>query len=80
MKANDIKGLAVVSIADGGKLGHVDELYFDTQALRLAAVCVANNEQQAILPFDQIRSVGSVLVGRPSTFLVGPSGASELTS
>ncbi|MBI3968390.1 MAG: PRC-barrel domain-containing protein [Chloroflexi bacterium] len=80
MKANEIKGLAVVSIADGAKLGHVDELYFDTQDMRLAAVRVANNEQQAILPFDQIRSVGKDAVTVPSNEVTQGTTGKALTT
>ncbi len=66
MKAEAIKKLAVVSIDNGAKLGNVDDLIFDPKGLRIAGLRISANRQEAVLPFDQIRSVGVDAVTIPS--------------
>ena len=81
MKAEAIKKLAVVSIDNGAKLGNVDDVIFDPKGLRVAAVRISAHGQQAILPFDEIRSVGSDAITIPSHDLARWSvTASPLTS
>ena len=66
MKAEAIKKLAVVSIDNGAKLGYVDDVIFDPKGLRVAALRISANKQEAILPFDQVRSVGQDAITIPS--------------
>lgn len=40
MDAETLKGMAVVAITEGTKLGHIDELLFDPQGLGIAAIRV----------------------------------------
>ena len=65
MKADAIKNMAVVSIADGAKLGYVDDLVFDARDLRIAAVRVSAEGQKALIPFDQIQNIGSDAITVP---------------
>lgn len=65
MKAGEVKGLAVVSIADGAKLGKVEDVLFEPGSMRAAAVLISQEGQQAVVPFDQVR-VGSDAVTIPS--------------
>ena len=66
MKASAIKGMSVVSIADGTKLGSIDDVVFDTGQLRVAALQVSADRQHALIPFDRVRSIGSDAVMVPS--------------
>jgi sporulation protein YlmC with PRC-barrel domain len=59
MDANKLKGMAVVSIAEGAKLGYVDDLLFDTQTLRPVALRVAAGGQHFVIPFEQLKNIGA---------------------
>lgn len=59
MNANAIKGMTVVSIADGDRLGVVDEVLIDTGSRRIGALRITADGHQALIPFDQLRSIGS---------------------
>jgi sporulation protein YlmC with PRC-barrel domain len=59
MNASDIKGKAVISITTGARLGRVEEVLFDPGSLAIAAFRVSAGGQQALIPFDQVQSVGS---------------------
>jgi uncharacterized protein YrrD len=66
MKADTIKKLAVVSIDDGAKLGYVDELLFDMKDLRVAALHVSLDKKHALIPYEQIRGIGSDAITIPA--------------
>lgn len=60
MDADKLKGRPVVSIAEGTKLGRVDDLLFDTEALRVAALQISgDNRQQFVIPFDRLKNIGA---------------------
>jgi uncharacterized protein YrrD len=59
MKASDLKGMAVVSIDGGAKLGYIDDVLFDSGGLRVAALRINADKQKALVPFDQVKSIGS---------------------
>jgi uncharacterized protein YrrD len=63
--ARTIKGLGVVSIESGAKLGTVDDVLFDTKGLRLAALHIKADRQEAIIPFSEVASVGENAVTVP---------------
>jgi sporulation protein YlmC with PRC-barrel domain len=59
MKASALKNKAVVSMADGLQIGRVEDVLFDTAALRVAALVVATTGGRSVLPFAAIRSLGA---------------------
>ncbi len=59
MDADRIKGMAVVSITEGTRLGRVEDLLFDPQSLRVAALQVSSDSGTFILPIDQVQSIGT---------------------
>jgi len=59
MDAKTIKGLAIVSITEGAKLGRVEEVVFDPQAMRVAAVLVGGDGQTFAIPFEKLTSIGA---------------------
>jgi len=59
MKGDEFKRLAVVSIDDGARLGHVDDLRFDTNALKVAAICFEAEGQHSLVAFEDVRSIGN---------------------
>src|SRR4029450_4367846 len=59
MKAGELKGKAVVSMADGVQVGRVEDILFDTPALRVAALVLTTTGGRSILPFAAVRSLGT---------------------
>ncbi len=60
MDADKLKGMAVVSLNEGAKLGRIQDLLFDTQAMRVAAIQISgDNGGNFVLPTDQVRSIGA---------------------
>ena len=66
MKSKDLTGKTVVSIEEGAKLGRVDDVLVDTDALRVAALHVTGKEAAALIPFDRVQSTGGEVVTVPS--------------
>lgn len=62
MKAQAIKNVSVVSMADGTKVGEVQELLFDTTKLRLAALLLSASGSKSLLPFEAVRSFGDDVI------------------
>ena len=58
MKAEKLKGLAVISIAEGARLGRVEDVLFDPRELRIGALRVGGDERNFVLPFEQVKQVG----------------------
>lgn len=59
MDAEKLKGMAVVSISDGARLGRIKEVYFDTKALRIASFRVSGEGPDVVLALDDVKSVGA---------------------
>lgn len=62
MKAHAIKDMPVVSMADGTKIGNVQDLLFDTTKLRLAALLLSAGGGKSLLPFEAVRSFGNDVI------------------
>jgi uncharacterized protein YrrD len=67
MKARALKDIPVVSMADGARVGNVQEVLFDTAALRIAALLLKTPNGQSILPFAAVGSIGGDAVMVAST-------------
>jgi sporulation protein YlmC with PRC-barrel domain len=59
MNASKLKGLAVVSLQEGTKLGQVEQPLFDLAGRELGALRVKGDSGTFILPFAQIVNVGN---------------------
>ena len=59
MDASKLKGMAVVSLAEGTKLGTVARPLIDLAALRLVALQVKGDSGTFVIPFEQVRQVGT---------------------
>src|SRR5947209_18377056 len=62
MKASELKNKAVVSMADGVQIGRVEDVLFDTAALRVAALALSTTGGRSVLPFAAVRSLGADVV------------------
>lgn len=59
MDANTLKNMAIVSLAEGTKLGRVEQPLLDLTARRVTALRVKGDDGVFILPFDRIANVGA---------------------
>lgn len=59
MNASDLKGMAVISLGEGTKLGEVDQPLFDLPNRRMCALHVKGDSGISVLPFEAIEKIGS---------------------
>lgn len=59
MDANTLKGMAIVSLQEGTKLGRVEQPLLDLTARRVAALRVKGDDGTFIVRFDAVQSVGA---------------------
>lgn len=59
MDAHTLKSMAVVSLAEGTRLGYVTEPLLDLTARRVVALQVKGESGTFIVPFDQVTAVGA---------------------
>ena len=59
MDAGKLKGMAIVSLGDGAKLGRVDDVLFGTRPLRATALSVRGDGQDFVIPFEQLTTIGA---------------------
>ena len=62
MKAHVLRDKPVVSMADGTKVGSVQELLFDTTKFRLAAFLLTGDGGKSVLPFEGVRNFGDDVI------------------
>jgi len=67
MDAKSLIGIAVVSVTEAARLGAVEEVLFDTNPLRVAALKASAPGAKFVIPFEQIKTIGTdaVVVDRP---------------
>jgi sporulation protein YlmC with PRC-barrel domain len=59
VNARQLKGMAVVSMADGTKIGNIQEILFDPAGLKVAALLMTMPGTESFLPFGSIRNIGA---------------------
>jgi sporulation protein YlmC with PRC-barrel domain len=59
MDAHTLKSMAIVSLAEGTKLGYVEQPLLDMTARKVAALQVKGQSGTFIVPFDEVASVGT---------------------
>lgn len=74
MDANTLKGLAIVSMAEGTKLGQVEDVLFNSQLVQVAALLISGGGQTFVIPFEKIAHIG------PDAVTVGDSQVAQIES
>ena len=59
MNTGKLKGVAVVAMGEGTKLGTIDRALFDPATLELRALQITGDGQTFIVPWDQVQTVGA---------------------
>ncbi len=79
MDVETLRGIAVVSLTEGLRLGRIDEVLFSTQPLQVRAWQVRADDGLFVIPIDQVRSVGTdaiIVESSQVTHAAGGAGAS----
>jgi len=71
MDARKIQGMAVVTLAEAGRVGQVTDLLFDRSPLRAVALRVRAEEGDVLVPFDRIREIGADAITTDSAEALG---------
>ena len=58
MNVRELKGMAVVSLADGAKVGKVEDVLIESSPFRVTALVLEGPSGQGLLPFASVRSLG----------------------
>ena len=58
MDAQELTGLAVVTLAGAERLGRVDDVLFETAPLRAKALMVKSNSGQQVIALTDVRNIG----------------------
>ncbi len=75
MKAQDFKGMAVVSLEEGTELGRTEQPLFDIAKRQLGAIEVAGDSGTFFVAFDQIERIGSDAITVSSSQVTQTSSA-----
>lgn len=59
MKTDKLKGVAVVAMAEGTKLGAIDRALFDPATLALRALQITGDGRTFIVPWELVQTVGA---------------------
>jgi len=59
MDIDKLKGMAIVSVSEGSRLGRVDDVLINTSGIQIGALKIAHDGQQFMIPFNLIKSIGS---------------------
>ena len=59
MNIDKLKGMAIVSVAEGSRLGRVSDILIDTAALQIGAIKIAHEGQSFVIPFNLLKSIGA---------------------
>lgn len=59
MDAEKLKGMAIVSVSEGSRLGRVADLLIESATLKVAAVRIENGGQSYVIPYELLKNVGA---------------------
>jgi sporulation protein YlmC with PRC-barrel domain len=68
--------MAIVSVAEGSRLGRVAEILIEPGALQIGAVRVEHEGQSFVIPFNLIKSIGSDAITVASSQVTQTDGGS----
>lgn len=59
MDAQQLRGMTIVSLSEATRIGAIDDVLFATQPLRVGALQATGEGTQFIVPFEQVRNLGT---------------------
>ncbi len=79
MQPASLKGMAIVSITEGTRLGRVDDLWIDTTQRSVVALQCSDQRKRFIVPFPLIRNIGQDAITVESSQVTQVDGHSAPT-
>jgi uncharacterized protein YrrD len=77
MDIGKLKGMAIVSVTEGSRLGRVEDVLIDTSGLQIGALKIAHDGQQFMIPFNLIKNVGSDAITVESSQVTQAEGSAS---
>lgn len=77
MDIDKLKGMAIVSVTEGSRLGRVEDVLIDTSGLLIGALKIAHDGQQFVIPFNLIKSIGSDAITVESSQVTQAEGSAS---
>jgi sporulation protein YlmC with PRC-barrel domain len=74
MYTEALKGVAVISMTEGARVGRVEESLFDPQTLHLAALRIKGDAGEFLVPIAKVQSIGTDAVMVDSSAVAEVSG------
>jgi sporulation protein YlmC with PRC-barrel domain len=71
-----LKSMAIVSVAEGSRLGRVADILLDPGALQIGAIKVEHDGQTFVMPFNLIKSIGADAITVASSQVTQTDGGS----
>jgi sporulation protein YlmC with PRC-barrel domain len=59
MDASKLRDMAIVSMAEGSRLGRIEGLFFDPTTLRLQALQARGEQERFLVPLELVQTIGS---------------------
>ena len=80
MKASAVKGMPVLSLTEGARVGNLRDVLLDTAALRVTMLLLSTPDGESLVPFEKIRSIGADAITIESTSATeGTTGQAAVT-
>lgn len=76
MNIEKLKGMAVVSVAEGSRLGRIADVLIEPRAMQVGAMKLDHEGQSFVIPFDLIKSVGTDAITVESSRVTQTDGGS----
>lgn len=76
MNIDKLKNMAIVSVAEGSRLGRVADVLIDPSALQIGAIKVEHEGQSFVIPFNLIKNIGSDAITVASSQVTQADGGS----
>ena len=77
MDIDKLKGMAIVSVSEGSRLGRVDDVLIDSSGMQIGALKIVHDRQQFMIPFNLIKSIGSDAITVESSQVTQAEGSAS---
>ena len=76
MNIEKMKGMAIVSVSEGSRLGRVADVLLEPQGLQIGAIKIEQDGQSFVIPYNLIKSVGADAITVESSQVTQADGGS----
>jgi sporulation protein YlmC with PRC-barrel domain len=76
MNIEKLKGMSVVSVSEGSRLGRIADILIEPREMQIGAVKIEHENQSFVIPFNLIKSIGSDAITVESSQVTQADGGS----